>query len=71
MFSKFGTMEIILILAVVLLIFGPKNLPKLGKAIGQTLSGFKKGHKDGFDDEEAPRAESASAKSSSDENTTL
>ena len=32
-----GMPEIIIILVVVLLIFGPKNLPKLGKAIGASL----------------------------------
>jgi sec-independent protein translocase protein TatA len=33
--------EFIIILIVVLLIFGPKNLPKLGKMIGNTLKEFK------------------------------
>ena len=41
MFGKFGTVEILLILAVVLL-FGPTKLPKLGKAIGQTIGNFKR-----------------------------
>ena len=40
---KLGTPELILILVVVLLIFGPKNLPKLGKMFGKTINGFKKG----------------------------
>ena len=31
-----------LILAVALLIFGPTKLPKLGKAIGQTIGNFKR-----------------------------
>ena len=31
MFGKFGTVEILLILAVALLIFGPTKLPKLGQ----------------------------------------
>ena len=39
MFGKFGTVEILLILAVALLIFGPT---KLGKAIGQTIGNFKR-----------------------------
>ena len=30
-----GTPELLIILVVVLLIFGPKNLPKLGSAIGK------------------------------------
>ena len=42
MFGKFGTVEILLILAVALLIFWPTKLPKLGKAIGQTIGNFKR-----------------------------
>lgn len=32
-----GLPELILILAVVLIIFGPKNLPKLGGMLGRTV----------------------------------
>ena len=32
-----GVPELLIILAVILLIFGPKNLPKLGGAIGKTV----------------------------------
>ena len=32
-----GTPELLIILAVILLIFGPKNLPKLGSALGKTV----------------------------------
>ncbi|MDD6635917.1 MAG: twin-arginine translocase TatA/TatE family subunit, partial [Coriobacteriaceae bacterium] len=35
-FGGIGVPELLIILAVVLLIFGPKNLPKLGSAIGRT-----------------------------------
>ena len=31
---RIGTNELLIILVVVLLIFGPKNLPKLGKMFG-------------------------------------
>jgi len=37
-----GTMEIIVIVAVVLLIFGPSKLPQLGEGVGKMLRGFKK-----------------------------
>ncbi len=37
-----GTMEIIIIVAVVLLIFGPSKLPQLGEGVGKMLRGFKK-----------------------------
>ena len=32
-----GMPELIIILAVILLIFGPKNLPKLGGMLGRTV----------------------------------
>lgn len=38
-----GTAELLVILAVVLLIFGPKNLPKLGSALGKTVKGLREG----------------------------
>lgn len=38
-----GVPELIIILIVVLLIFGPKNLPKLGNAIGRTFKSLRDG----------------------------
>ncbi len=38
-----GTPELLVILLIVLLLFGPKNLPKLGRALGNTVKGFRKG----------------------------
>lgn len=38
-----GMAELLIILAVVLLIFGPKNLPKLGSALGKTVKGLRDG----------------------------
>ena len=38
-----GVPELLIILAVVLVIFGPKHLPKLGSAIGATVKGLRKG----------------------------
>ena len=35
--------ELIIILVVALLIFGPKNLPKLGQAIGRGVKGLRDG----------------------------
>ncbi len=37
-----GTWEVVIIMAVVLLIFGPAKLPQLGEGIGKMLRGFKK-----------------------------
>lgn len=38
-----GGLELVIILVVILLIFGPKNLPKLGSALGKTVSNLREG----------------------------
>lgn len=43
---RIGPQELIIVLIIVLVIFGPKNLPKLGKMFGKTINGFKKGMED-------------------------
>lgn len=43
MFLGLGAPELIIILIVVLVIFGPKNLPKLGKSLGKTVKGIREG----------------------------
>jgi sec-independent protein translocase protein TatA len=49
-----GPMELIIVLVVVLLIFGPKRLPGLGKQLGTGLREFKDsiGGKDRDDDDD-------------------
>lgn len=36
-----GWTEVIIILGVAVLIFGPKKIPELGSSLGKTLRGFK------------------------------
>ena len=43
MFGKIGPWEILVILAIVLLIFGPTKLPGLAKAIGKSVVELKEG----------------------------
>ncbi len=38
-----GVPELLIILAVALIIFGPKNLPKLGSALGRTVKNLRDG----------------------------
>ena len=45
-----GHWEIIAVLFIVLIIFGPKNLPKLAKSVGSSIRDFKSGLK-GVDEE--------------------
>jgi sec-independent protein translocase protein TatA len=42
MFGNIGIPGLILILVIALIIFGPKKLPEMGRAVGQTLKEFKK-----------------------------
>lgn len=42
MLSNIGIPGLILILVLALIIFGPKKLPEIGRAVGQTLKEFKK-----------------------------
>jgi len=41
MIGRLGITELILILAVALVIFGPSKLPEIGKSLGRALSEFK------------------------------
>ncbi len=40
-----GWQELVIILVIALIIFGPKKLPELGKSLGQAISGFRDGSK--------------------------
>lgn len=42
-FGGIGVPELLIILVVVLLIFGPKNLPKLGSALGRSVKNLRDG----------------------------
>lgn len=46
MFQNIGIPELIIILIIALIIFGPKKLPDIGRAIGKALQEFKKGSKE-------------------------
>ncbi len=61
---KVGIWELLIILAIALLIFGPKALPALGESIGKTISSFKKGMKE---DETAENKAETTTENSSDD----
>lgn len=54
-----GVPEIILILVVALLFFGPSRLPSLGKSVGEAIRGFKKGLSGAADQEEQEKLHSS------------
>jgi sec-independent protein translocase protein TatA len=47
-----GWTEVVIVLGVALLIFGPKKIPELGASLGKTLRGFKE-EMAGDDDDDA------------------
>lgn len=59
-----GPMELGLVALVVLLLFGPKRLPQLGKSIGKTVKAIRDGvdgKDEEVDDDDAPVKSSAKA----------
>lgn len=40
---KLGTTELLVILAIVIVLFGPTQIPKLTKMFGKSVKGFKEG----------------------------
>ncbi len=65
-----GGMELLIILAIILLLFGASRVPQLGRSFGQSLREFRKGASEDSDNElhepkqrrEIPREEEAPAK---------
>ena len=47
-FGQPGPTELLIILGIVLLLFGAKKLPGLSRALGRSLSEFKRGREDGL-----------------------
>ena len=41
MFGTIGPMEIMIVLGILLLLFGPSQLPKLGRSLGLTIKEFR------------------------------
>jgi sec-independent protein translocase protein TatA len=59
---RLGFGEILVILALALLFFGPSKLPQLGASLGQAIKGFKKGlsEADAPEDAKLPEAKPTS-----------
>jgi sec-independent protein translocase protein TatA len=51
MFGNIGPWELILILVIVLVVFGPGKLPKVGESLGKAMQSFKKAKDSDFEEE--------------------
>jgi sec-independent protein translocase protein TatA len=63
-FESIGPLELIIILAVVLLLFGARRLPEIARSLGRSSKEFKKGMREGATDEEAEEERAQEAKKS-------
>ncbi len=52
---RLGFGEIVVVLALALLFFGPSKLPQLGASLGQAIKGFKKGLNESEQPEQAEK----------------
>ena len=46
MFGSIGMPELIIIMVIALIIFGPRKLPELGKSLGRSINEFKRASSD-------------------------
>lgn len=60
MIPNIGPLEIIVVLIIALVVFGPKRIPELGSSLGKGIRGFGKGIK-GEDDEPVALEQSTAA----------
>jgi sec-independent protein translocase protein TatA len=68
--SWLGPWEIVLVVVLALIIFGPKKLPELGSSLGRSITGFKKGLKETSEDVKSAIKEDVTAEDASAETTT-
>ena len=62
--GNIGAPEILIILGIIVLIFGSTQLPKLARSMGQAQKEFKKGLKEGADEDDDEVEEPAKGKKS-------
>jgi len=58
-----GFPEMMVVLVIALIIFGPKKLPQLGEGLGKAIKSFKDGMREGVDEQHAAKKVEQSNKS--------
>ena len=62
--ANVGPLEILVVLVIALIAFGPKRLPELGRSLGDGIKGFREALS-GVNEEPAPREEEPQGQSES------
>lgn len=65
-----GLPELIIILAIILIIFGPKKLPDLGKALGSTIKELRKSSQKDEDEGDDAKVEASTEEAKKEETKT-
>ncbi len=60
--GNIGLAELVVLLVVILILFGPGKLPEVGKALGKAVGEFRRGLRDGLDDKESAAKTDSSSK---------
>ena len=64
---RISTNELLIVLLVVLIIFGPKQLPKLGKMFGKTMRNFKEGMSEEMNEDDETAKDKAAAETKTED----
>ena len=63
--GNIGLPELVVLLVVILILFGPGKLPDVGKALGKAVGEFRRGLREGIDDKEPSKSDTTKASKSS------
>lgn len=57
--GNIGLGELVILLVVILILFGPGKLPEVGKALGKAVGEFRRGIREGLDEKDNAKSDSA------------
>ncbi len=57
--GNIGLAELVVLLVVVLILFGPGKLPEVGKALGKAVGEFRRGIKEGIEDKDMSKSDAS------------
>jgi sec-independent protein translocase protein TatA len=59
--GNIGLAELVVLLVVILVLFGPGKLPEVGKALGKAVGEFRRGIREGLDDRDASKSDTSNS----------